>query len=294
MGFLSLLLLSLTAVAEVAPPPAGSSGASPTETAEPAAGETGDSGACPATGSLLEELDGLGLERASRTRRFEAAVPEELYRKALERAGRPAIDRIGKRGFAVLYSDLPVEAWWRAINADERHVGYLPIDHSVPIEGASGTDGRRILQRAQRFGVGRYWISRYQSNEELFRASEGGLWELWFELDLRDDDLRREEVREAANGLQPMRQLRGAWLLTPLGDSCLLVEQFSWSEAGGTVGAFEAMALEGSMRTAITGMERLAREMSRDPEIAADDGGKLKRPDGKPLQGAGQPAAPAP
>ena len=84
-----------------------------------------------------------------------------------------------------------------------------------------------------------------------------------------------------------MERLRGAWLLAPLGERCLLVEQFSWSEAGGVVGAVEALALESSMRDALSGMERLAREIGGSEESAG--GAVTVKPDGTALGGATEP-----
>jgi len=240
----------------------------------------GAEGGCPAPDEVRSQLAGAGLERAARTARFSTPPPRKLYDKAAKSIGELVTDRDGQKGFGVVLVELPVEVLWRAVNDEDAHdeEGYLPLTRSEVVGGTPRGTTRQVFQAGEKMGLGRWWLTRTTMSAELFEASGGRLWEAAWDADMKDVDGSRPPVDDPPD-LSPIKWSRGAWLLVPVGDSCTLVEHFTWSEPGGFVSMVQGLVLGRALRESVEGMVRLAAERYRTPP----DGPPFVRPDGSPL-----------
>jgi hypothetical protein len=243
-------------------------------------------GGCPAPDAVRALLAESGLERAARTARFSTPPPRRLYDEAAGRVGELVTDRVGSKGFGVVVAELPVEVLWRAINDEDAHDegGFLPLSRSEIVGGTPRGTSRRVFQAGEKMGLGRWWITETTMSGALYEASGGRLWEAAWEADMKGAG-KTPPVDDPPD-LSPIEWSRGAWLLVPLGDSCTLLEHFTWSEPGGFVGLVQGMVLGRALRQSVEGMVRLAAERYRTPP----EGPPFVRPDGTPLA----PSADAP
>ena len=236
-------------------------------------------GGCPAPDEVRAQLASAGLERAARTTRFSTPPPRKLYDEAAGQVGELVTDRDGQKGFGVVVVELPVEALWRAINDEDAHdeKGFLPLSRSEVVEGTPRGTSRRVFQAGEKMGLGRWWLTRTTMSGELYEASGGRLWEAAWEADMKG--VGKTPPVDDPPDLSPIEWSRGAWLLVPLGDSCTLLEHFTWSKPGGFVGMIQGMVLGRALRESVEGMVRLAAERYRTPP----GGLPFVRPDGTPL-----------
>ncbi len=237
---------------------------------------------CPSSQVVLERIDRLDLTNAARTREFGLQPPKSLYEKAAAKPGKVAVKNDGKVGQAVLVSDQPIETLWMAVNDEDHYAqgGYLPVLHSEVIGGTPRGQDRILFQYFKRAGVGRWWIDQVVMSEELFAESDTRLWELrWWDLmDSRGEKSLPEEHARTLNdlGLSPIRASRGAWLMTPLGAECTLIEYVTYSDPGGFLGFAQSLGAGRVIRDTLEGVERLARE--HIPKAHSDF--RFVRPDG--------------
>jgi hypothetical protein len=198
----------------------------------------------------------------------------------VKRVGELVTDRDGQKGFGVALVELPVEVLWRAINDEDGHdeEGYLPLSRSEVTGGTPRGTNRQVFQAGEKMGLGRWWLTQTTMSGELYEASDGRLWEVAWEADMEGLGSPRPPVDDPPD-LSPIKWSRGAWLLVPLGESCTLLEHFTWSEPGGFVGLVQGLVLGRALRESIEGMVRLAAERYRTPP----DGPPFVRPDGTPL-----------
>ncbi len=242
---------------------------------------------CPAPEEIQARLETLGLERGARTTRFESPPPLALYHKASRKVGKVETRRDGKKGFGVVVVPLPVEVLWSAINDEDAQDegGYMPLKRSEIIGGTPRGVSRRVFMASERMGLGRWWVTRTVMSGELFEASDGALWEVVWDDDMKNVDRDRPPVDDPPD-LSPIKWSRGAWLLVPLEDDCTLLEHFTWSDPGGFVGLVQGLVLGRALRESIEGLVRLAAERYR----TAPEGPPFVRPDGSPLA-SGPPSA---
>lgn len=236
-------------------------------------------GGCPAPDEVRAQLADAGLERAARTARFSTPPPRKLYAEAAARVGELVTDRDGSKGFGVIVAKLPVEVLWRAINDEDAHDegGFLPLSRSEIVGGTPRGTRRRVFQAGEKMGLGRWWITETTMSGALYEASGGRLWEAAWEADM--NGAGKTPPVDDPPDLSPIEWSRGAWLVVPLGDSCTLLEHFTWSEPGGFVGLVQGMVLGRALRQSVEGMVRLAAERYRTPP----EGPPFVRPDGTPL-----------
>ena len=193
-------------------------------------------GECPSAPQIASQLDALPLTQASRTQRFGLPVPESLYTRSISKPGMPMPSRDGKIIQGALLLPVPIEKWWQVINDDDHHAegGYLPLLASEVIKGSPGGSGRETFQYYKSFGIGRWWVNRLEVNEQLYRMSDGALWELRWR-DAMADYPGDEPPVEIDSDVAPIDEDWGAWLLISLGESCTLVEYVASGEPGVTV-----------------------------------------------------------
>jgi hypothetical protein len=238
---------------------------------------------CPTADRLIDELAGLGLERASRTARFGQEVPMDLYRSGALRVGEPVAIRSGSRAFGTVVVALPLAELWMAVN-DEDHFDldgrYLPVRVSEVIGGQPRGSERSLFQTFERWGVGRWWVSRVRMNEQLFRESEGRLWELYWSDEMEEVDSGSPPIASVAERMRPIEASEGSWLLVPLAADCTLIEYYTFSEPGGVVGLGQTLLARKGVLLTLQGILDLAREhvAEHDPrEFVAPDGASLPR-----------------
>jgi len=237
---------------------------------------------CPSQSVILERLAAADPSRASRSARHQTDAPDRIYNKAAKKPRKPVADVEGKTAIGVIVVDLPVELLWKAVN-DENHFtlddGYLPVRRSEIIDGMPGGKSRLLFQQFQKFGIGRWWVSRLEMNEELYRNSEGRLWELHWEDRTHDVDPSQPPLDSVSSKFNPIRSSHGAWLLVPLSDSCTLVEYYVWVDPGGFLGKAQFLFAGRSVRETLQGVVRLADEHLSLPHSET----RFLRPDGRPL-----------
>ena len=236
---------------------------------------------CPSSGAVRETLAALDLDLASRATRFEAPTPEILFRKAIDKPGRPAVSRDGKQVQGALLIDRPLESLWKAINDEDHHAlnGYMPVRYSEVVEGQPRGESRVVFQYFKQWGIGRWWLSHVEINAELFRKSKGSMWELYWEDVMEQADPTAEPISSVSSDIRPLVATRGAWLFVPLGSSCTFVEFYSWSDPGGALSVAQALIAKRTVRDTLNGVVRMAQEHIGEPHPDA----RFVGADGKPL-----------
>lgn len=238
---------------------------------------------CPPADRLEEALAGLGLERASRTVRFGQEVPTDLYREAAGEVGEPVVKRSGTRGYGVVLAALPLAELWMAVNDEDHHDlegDYIPVEISQVIGGEPRGRERLLFQAFHRWGVGRWWVSRVRMNEELFRASERRLWEVFWSDEIESADTGSPPIAEVAAKDRPLQSSEGSWLMAPLAADCTAVEYYTFTEPGGIVRLGQMLFAKKGVTLALEGLLNLARE-----HVSDHDAGEFVAPDGEPLAG---------
>lgn len=237
---------------------------------------------CPGEAAVHRRLEELGAVASRDGAEGPAAVPDELVRRAARSPGEPVVDRHGKTGYGAELVAQPVSVLWKALNDEDHHAldgRYLPVEHSEVIGGTPRGESRLLFQYFDRWGIGRWWVSRVEMDGDLYRRSGGALWRLSWHDAMDSVDPSRPPVASAASRLAPIQGSRGSWLLVPLGDRCTLVEYFTWSDPGGWLGAFQGLAARRALRETLEGIVRLAAEHIGKPHPDAH----FVRPDGSAL-----------
>ena len=223
----------------------------------------------------------LPLEQAYRTRTMGLEAPSDLFRSALRQPGKVFVRRDGKRGQAVLAAPVPVEDFWRAINDDAHHddeSGYIPLRLSRVIEGPPASSGRRTFQYFKKAGLGRWWVNELTMSPDLFRASDGLMWELTW-TDVMVDYPGESPPIDIDDDVRPLHSGLGAWVLYPLGEDCVLVEYATEGDPGGLLGAFQFVVATRAVRKTLTGMLEMAQS-----HMVEDHGAvRFVRPDGESI-----------
>jgi len=238
---------------------------------------------CPSPQEMAAQLQRLDLKRTARTAKFKMPVPTELFKEACEQLGKPVTSRDGDKGEGVIVAEVPIAAVWKALNDENRHADEgspIPVEYSEVIEGTPRGQSRLIFQWTKKFGFGRWWVSRVRMNAELYKESEGRLWELQWEGKSDEVDPEVAPMNSVSSDLKPVKMSVGAWLLVPLGESCTLVEYFNWSDpGGGMVGFTQPMVFKKGLRQTSAGLVELAEKY----RVNAPSGPAFVLPDGTPL-----------
>ena len=240
------------------------------------------SGDCPSKEQILARVAEVRPERGTRTVRFGAVPPAELYEKAAGAIGRTVVERDGKTLQAVLVTPRSIETMWKALNDEPHHAldgKYVPVRHSEVLSGTPRGQSRVLFQYFKKAGVGRWWVSRVEMNPDLFRDSQGAIWELHWKDILDTVDPSKPPLDEVSRDMPPLEDSYGAWLLVPLGGSCTLLEYYNHTEPGGFVSLASALLAKSSVRETLDGLVRLADEHLPEPH----PGAVFVRPDGTPL-----------
>lgn len=276
------LLLALVSILLVAPPPTGGG----------AEASPGSAVGCPSEEDLRAQILDLEplLDLGSRSQRFGVATPLDLYLAAARKIERPRLEHQGHVGLAVVFTELPVEDLWRAVN-DEDHFdlgNYSPVQHSEVVDGRARMPSRLVFQWYSRLGFGRWWVSRVEMNCELFRTSSQRLWEVFWE-DRIGEALRTEPpVAEIADRLRPLESSQGAWLLGAFGPECTSIEYFTRSDPGGAAALLQPLVVDRALGRTVEGIVRMARRhLGVHPDL------EFVRPDGTPLPSFEGDARPA-
>ncbi len=226
--------------------------------------------ACPSPDQLLETLDDLQLERASRTKSFENAVPTELYQSAVDRVGEVFVSRSGLKGFGVLIVELPIEKLWKAVNDEDHHDlegDYIPVKHSEVIGGDPRGSERLLFQTFQRWGIGRWWLSRIRMSADLYRQSDGNLWELTWTDEIDSADTENPPIADVAKKMPALKSSRGSWLMIPLSEDCTAVEYFTHTEPGGFIGLGQRMVAKRGVHLTFEGLLNLVSDHISEHDV---------------------------
>jgi hypothetical protein len=238
---------------------------------------------CPSKDEILEHLSGIDPARGSRTTRFNAPVPTELYEKAAAKTGESVAFRDGKTVWGVLVTDHPVEVIWKALNDEDHHVldgvEYVPVKYSEVIDGTPRGKSRLLFQYFKQAGIGRWWVSRVEMNGELFETSEGAIWELYWEDVVDSIDPTQPPMNQVSSKVAALEDSYGAWFIVPINGHCTLLEYYNFTEPGGYVGFAQALLAKKSVRDTLDGIVRIADEHLSD----SHPGLVFVRPDGTPI-----------
>ena len=240
------------------------------------------SGECPSKEQILAHVAEVRPERGTRTVRFGAAPPTELYEKAAGAIGRTFVEREGRTVQGVLVTPRSIETMWKALNDEPHHAldgKYVPVRRSEILSGTPRGQSRVLFQYFKKAGVGRWWVSRVEMNPELFRESQGAIWELHWKDILDTVDPSKPPLDAVSRDMPPLEGSYGAWFLVPLGESCTLLEYYNHTEPGGFVSLAQALLAKSSVRGTLDGLVRLADEHLLEPHPDA----VFMRPDGTPL-----------
>jgi hypothetical protein len=222
-----------------------------------------DDKGCPAKEVVLERLQSVRPERGSRTVEFKSPPPTDLYEKAAAKQGQPFAAKDGKTVWGVVVTDQPIEAIWKALNDEPHHAiegDYIPVKHSEVIGGTPRGESRVLFQYFKKAGVGRWWVSRVQMNDQLFSDSQGKIWELTWRDGLEDVDATQPPMNTVSEDMRALESSYGAWFAVPIGDQCTLLEYYNHTEPGGFISVAQGLLAKKSVRDTLDGIVRLAEE----------------------------------
>jgi hypothetical protein len=183
------------------------------------------------------------------------------------------------QGWGVAVYDLPIEQVWQGLVSENEHAGATPVSVSKVIKGTPHADGRLLFQfMPLPLVTDRWWIVKLNHNKQLYEASSGRMWELFWTDDLNPAHIKGTPNEAIADDGMPVAWTKGAWLLARLSGERTLVEYFAWSDPGGRLPAGPASRFAGgAVKDTLSSMQEFARGMktrSRQSYV---------RPDGSPL-----------
>jgi hypothetical protein len=237
---------------------------------------------CPGKDDVLDRLKSINPERGSRTVVFHSPPPTDLYEKAAAKPGQAFAAKDGKTVWGVMVTEHPIEAIWKALNDEPHHAiegDYIPVRHSEVIDGTPRGESRLLFQYFKKAGIGRWWVSQVEMNQQLYKDSEGTIWELTW-TDAQDEmDASQPPMNTVSEEMPALVASYGAWFLVPIGDRCTLVEYYNHTEPGGFVSFAQGLLAKKSVRDTLDGMVRLADEHLPAPHPDS----VFMRPDGSHL-----------
>lgn len=223
---------------------------------------------CPSKDDILAQLKAIHPEKASRTVVFHFQPPTELYEKAAANPGQAFAAKDGKTVWGVIVADQSVEAIWKSLNDEPHHAidgDYIPVRHSEIIGGTPRGKSRVLFQYFKKVGIGRWWVTRVEMNEQLYHDSEGKIWELTW-TDVEDDvDPSQPPMNMVSDDIPKLEASYGAWMAVPVGEGCTLLEYFNHTEPGGFVSFAQNLLAKKSVRDTLYGTVRLAAEHIPEP-----------------------------
>lgn len=157
--------------------------------------------------------------------------------------------------------DVPIAAFFSAINDDQNKVDYTKLDVLRILDGELCGSPRTVFQHLPvPLLSDRWWVIEQRIHTELQAETKGRVREMvWRPAPSGVPDLPTD-LRDLTAGEQHVTFTHGGWFLVDLGEERTLVEFWSWSDPGGNVPVRLAasMALGGIEDTFAT-MSDLAR-----------------------------------
>lgn len=203
-----------------------------------------------------------------RVKRIDAGAPSfssSAYDKAAKgtvATGLIAIDgHKAKKAWGVAVVDVPIGAFWAAINDDKGKVGVTRLAYAEVLSGGLCGSPRRVFQFLPvPLVTDRWWIAEMNKNAGLMTASSGRVREMVWATD-GNFDLPTPSSQEWGEKGIHVASTKGSWFLVDLDGSHTLVEYYTWSDPGGSLpaGMASSMAANGISGT-MEDMANLARK----------------------------------
>lgn len=166
-----------------------------------------------------------------------------------------------RRVWGVTVLEVPIGAFWAAINDEAGKVRWTPVDHQAMLRGVPCGPQRTVFQFVEGGAISdRWWVLEQRVNLTVAARSGGQVRELVWRSVQDAAPLLDAGVRAWADGGLQIPHTEGSWLLIDLGDGRTLVEYSSRTDPGGWIPAgigagFAAAGLEQNFRN----LEGLAR-----------------------------------
>jgi hypothetical protein len=157
--------------------------------------------------------------------------------------------------------DVPIAAFFSAINDDQNKVDYTKLDTVQILDGTLCGADRTVFQRIPvPLLSDRWWVIQQRIHTELQAQTKGRVREMAWRPPPGGVPELPPSVKDLTAGNQHVTFTHGGWFLVDLGEDRTLVEFWSWSDPGGNVPVRLAasMALGGIEDTFAT-MSDLAR-----------------------------------
>ena len=237
-----------------------------------------------ASGAPVDTLmNDLSTWKTHRTSGTAPNIPRADYQAALNGeivTGIEVIEDIkAAKGYGIVAVDLPIDTLWKAIADEDHHAGQLPVSHSRTIDGKPRSIDHTIFQYIEvPILTDRWWLVRIRYNNNLYTATGGRAWELWWSDRIKETALRSRLDPSLLEDGMPIAWSKGAWLLVDLGGGKTLIEYHTWSDPGGNVPVGPATRFAaGEVKSTLQGIAAFARKHT--PTCS----GRYVKPDGSAL-----------
>jgi hypothetical protein len=166
-----------------------------------------------------------------------------------------------KKAWGVAVVDVPIGAFWAAINDDPGKVGITRLAYAEVLSGGRCGSPRRVFQFLPvPLVTDRWWVTEMNMNSSLMSTSSGRVREMTWATD-GNFDLPTASAKEWGDKGMHVASTQGSWFLVDLDGSSTLIEYYTWSDPGGSLpaGMASSMAASGISGT-IDDMVTLARK----------------------------------
>lgn len=215
---------------------------------------------------VLAAVDAHTELRAMRRNKNAPPIERSVYEKAANTGkiitGLVNVDgHAAKKAWGVGVVDVPIGAYWAAINDDEAKPKWTRLAYLEVLKGTSCEGTRRVFQFLPvSLVTDRWWVIDMHTNDALASRSGGKVRELVWESD-GDFTVTTDSAKAWAEKGMHVTSTEGSWLLTAIDDSHTLVEYYTWADPGGAIPAGIASRLAaGGIDDTITVYVELAKK----------------------------------
>jgi hypothetical protein len=205
--------------------------------------------------------------RAKRQHRGAPVLPAEAYRLAATgEVATGLVDVEGQKArtmWGVGVVDVPIGAYFSAINDDANKAEYSKLTHVLLLEGGLCGSPRKVFQYMDvPMITDRWWVIEQRINTDVHQASGGRVREMSWTHVKDPPKLKAEAAALAAGGME-IAATEGGWFLVDLDGTHTLVEFWTFSDPGGNVPVRLAQTFaSGSVSETMASMAVLARKGS--------------------------------